>query len=67
MLPMKGEVHAGGMFAATGLAALASAGARMTSLRGVHGADALWLTLFTAAWLLMSAAAVNFDAKRWLW
>ena len=64
---MKQEVHAGGMFAATGIAALATVGARFTTLRGLHGADALWIALFAVAWLTMSAAAVNFDAKRWLW
>ena len=55
------------MFAATGIAALATSGTLLTTFRDVHGADALWIVLFVAAWLTMSAAAVNLDAKRWLW
>ncbi len=64
---MKQEVHEGGILAAVAIAALATAGARLTTFRGVHDADAVWIVLFVLAWLLMSAAAVNFDAKRWLW
>lgn len=55
------------MLAAVGLAALASAGATLTTFRNVHALDALWIALYVVAWLLLSAAAVNFDMKRWLW
>lgn len=61
------EAHEGGTLAAVGIAALASAGTTLTTLRNVHALDALWIALFAAAWLLLSAAAVNFDPKRWLW
>ena len=67
ILDMREETHEGGMFAAVGIAALASAGTTLTTFRNVHALDALWIALFVVAWLLLSAAAVNFDVKRWLW
>ena len=64
---MREEAHEGGMLAAVGLAALASAGTTLTTFRNAHALDAVWIVLFAAAWLLLSAAAANFDMKRWLW
>ena len=64
---MKHDVHAGGMLFATLIAALATVGAHLTTFRGVGALDALWIGAFAVAWLTLSAAAVNFDMKRWLW
>ena len=64
---MKQEVHAGGMFAATAIAGLSTIGANLTTFRGVGVFDSVWIGGFVVAWLLISAAAVNFDMKRWLW
>lgn len=65
---MKQEtVHSGGMFAATGIAALGTVGANLTTFRGLGHWDAVWIGAFVVAWLLLSAAAVNFDPKRLLW
>lgn len=64
---MEQQAHEGGVLASIGIAAVAAAGTRLTTFRGIHVADALWITLFVVAWLLLSAAAVNFDMKRWLW
>lgn len=55
------------MFAATGLAGVATLGANLTTFRGINSMNPIWVGGFVVAWLLLSAAAVNFDWKRWLW
>lgn len=67
IVPMKHEVHEGGIITAVAIAAVATMGVRLTTSRGVLGWDAVWIVAFVAAWLVLSAAAVNFDMKRWLW
>ncbi len=67
MVPMQEDVHPGGMFASIGLAIVATVGTILTTFRGVGTFDALWIGAFAASVLLLSAAVVNFDMKRWLW
>ena len=55
------------MLIATLIAALATVGVQLTTLRGIGAFDAVWIGAFAVAWLTLSAAAVNFDMKRWLW
>jgi hypothetical protein len=64
---MNQEVHTGGMFASVGLAGLATVGANLTTFRGIGRWDVFWIGVFVVAVLLLSAAIVNFDMKRWLW
>ncbi|HWD39168.1 MAG TPA: hypothetical protein VG944_09995 [Fimbriimonas sp.] len=60
------EVSTTGIFSAIGLSLMATIGEEFTTGRGCCRYNAVWLGLFAVSVLMLAAAAVNFDPKRWL-
>lgn len=58
------EISEEGIFAAALLALFGTVGHALTADRTPPGVQVVWLVVFIAALLILSAAAVNFDFRR---
>jgi hypothetical protein len=65
-MTMNEKVSQNGMFAALGIALMATLGHVVTAERTFNRFDMLWLSMFVLSIFVLSGAAVNFDPKRWL-